>query len=261
MKEVFLVVVSLVFLVSCKVRNNVVEKVFKTSTGKSISVSETHPVGKSLSKVVVKTIDFENNSEYTLTDIDPVVEIKIADIDNNGFDEIYLITQGAGSGSYANIIGYASNKDKSMTPINVHEISGDDELFKGYMGHDTFTFHKNKIDREFPIYSDDDSNAKPKEGTGIVSYLLKQGEASWQLEIDRTFSEMVQLIRDCTGTYIQLGGDYKVCNPEFFEGIDSDTMVNIIFKKVDGCPAEEGVAVCMMYHESADFVEVTSFNY
>lgn len=250
-------------LIGCKSKKDVDDKtIYKTTSGKSISIIETHPVGESLSTVVVQTINFENNSIYTLTDIDPVSNIVIADIDANGFDEIYLITESVGSGSYSNIIGYASNKDKSLTPIYIPEISDKDELFNGYIGHDTYIFHKNKIIRKFPIYKDGDSNAEPTGGTQEIIYLLKKGEASWQLEIERVFSEMVQIIRDCTGTYIRMNEkDFKVCNEEAVKNIDSDTSVNLTFQNVDSCPVDEDVVTCMMYHKNAGFVEVTSFNY
>ncbi len=99
---------------------------------------EAHLVGRSLSTIEINTKDFEHNYHEIYEDRDPVSEVFVADLDGNGFDEIYTITTSAGSGSYGTILGFASNKDKSLSMINFPEIQKGDESFKGYMGHDSF---------------------------------------------------------------------------------------------------------------------------
>jgi hypothetical protein len=116
---------------------------------------------------------------------DPFDYALVADINNDGFDELYIITRSAGSGSYAKIYGFASNKDKSVTPIYIPELSDDDfvALFQGYMGHDKFYIEDNKLLRKYPVYEKEDSNSNPTGGDKIFQYKLKMGEASWILEI------------------------------------------------------------------------------
>jgi hypothetical protein len=70
-------------------------------------------------------------------DRDPISDVFTADLDGNGFDEIYIVTTAAGSGSYGTILGFASNKDKSLSMIHFPEVREGDETFEGYMGHDT----------------------------------------------------------------------------------------------------------------------------
>lgn len=116
---------------------------------------------------------------------DPLDNTFMADIDKNGFEELYLITRSAGSGSYAQIYGFASNNDKSISPIYVPELSDDDfvKLFQGYMGHDKFYIEDSKLLREYPIYKKEDTQNMPTGGNKTLEYQLKMGEASWELTI------------------------------------------------------------------------------
>lgn len=163
-----------------------VPKVYKTRTGKTILISETHPVGQSLSTIEISTKDFEHNYLEKYQGRDPVSDIFLADLDGNGFDEIYIITTSAGSGSYGSLLGFASNRDKSLSMINFPEIQERDENFKGYMGHDTFKIENQKFVRTFPIYNEGDTNKNPTGGTRKLVYGLYPGEAMWQLKVEKS---------------------------------------------------------------------------
>jgi hypothetical protein len=164
-------------------------KELKTKTGKTIIISETHPVGQSLSTIAINTKDFEHNFLEIYEDRDPISDVLIADLDDNGFDEIYIITTSAGSGSYETVLGFASNKDKSLSMINFPEIQEGDNSFKGYMGHDTFKIEERKLVRIFPIFNQGDTNQNPTGGIRKLIYGLYSGEAMWQLKVEK--SEML----------------------------------------------------------------------
>ena len=102
----------------------------------------------------------------------------------SGFDEIYIITTSAGSGSYGAVLGFASNKDKSPSMINFPEIQERDNNFKGYMGHDTFKIEQRKLVRIFPIYNQGGTNKNPTGGKRKLIYGLYPGESMWQLKLD-----------------------------------------------------------------------------
>ena len=164
-----------------------ITKEFKTKTGKSFIVSEEKP-GASISKVSIETKGFgEVNEKLLLEESDPISEISITDLNKDGFDEIFIITKSAGSGSYATIYGFSSNKDKSVTSIIVPEISQSDlaegAIFNGYMGHDSIYVSKNKLFRKFPIYKEGDENCCPSGGVRKIQYVLKPGENYWRLEV------------------------------------------------------------------------------
>jgi hypothetical protein len=163
-----------------------VSKAYWTKTGKAIIVSETHPVGQSLSTIEITTRGFEHEYQEVYPDRNPISDVFVADLDGNGFDEIYIVTRSAGSGSYGAVLGFASNKDKSLSMINFPEIKERDENLEGYMGHDTFKIEDQKLVRIFPIYNEGDTNRNPTGGTRKLVYGLYPGEAMWQLKIEKS---------------------------------------------------------------------------
>ena len=187
MRMIIIIAVSLItsfFTVFCgktERQNITLQKIYKTKTGKTIIVSETHPVGQSLSNIEIRTKDFEHNYPEIYENIDPISDVFIVDLDNDGFDEIYIITISAGSGNYGKVLGFASNKDKSLSMINFPEIQNGDQLFIGYMGHDIFSIENNKLVRSFPLYKKDDINQNPTGGMRKLIYGLYPGEAMWEL--------------------------------------------------------------------------------
>ena len=211
MKKVLLTFVILAFLSSCDQKkasekheatkpeiktetikevsegSNDTSKEFKTKSGKVFIISE-EKSSASISKITITPKGFtEVNRPLLMEESDPFDYALVADINGDGFDELYIITRGVGSGSYANIYGFSSNSDKSVTPIYVPELSEDDfiAIFKGYMGHDKFYIEGNKLLRKYPIYKKDDTNSNPTGGEKVLEYKLKPGEASWILELKK----------------------------------------------------------------------------
>jgi len=167
--------------------SNVASKEFKTKTGKYFIISEEKP-SASISKITITPKGFTKvNEPMKIEESAPFDYALVADINGDGFDELYIITRGTGSGSYANIYGFSSNKDKSVSQIYIPELSDDKfvELFQGYMGHDKFYVDGNKLMRKYPIYKKDDTNANPTGGDKILEYKLKMGENSWILELKK----------------------------------------------------------------------------
>ena len=149
---------------------------FTLVSGKIMELVETHPNGASLSNIKVS---FRNDSASALEmyDIDPLFRTFPADLDGNGFGEIYVITQSAGSGSYGNVYGFASNKDRSISMVYLPAISEEEKKkggpFEGYEGHDLFEINGKQLVRSFPV----------KETTRTITYIMKQGEAGYLLNI------------------------------------------------------------------------------
>lgn len=164
------------------------QKYFKTSTGKSIALI-TEQKSSSINDIKIIANDFSNTKDTLIIEgADPLQDAWVKDLDQNGYDELYLITTSTGSGSYATIYGFASNKDLSLTPIYIADISENDLQpegnFLGYMGHDSIYTENNRIYRKYPVYKEGDPNCCPTGGEKIISYQLKAGEASWILEIE-----------------------------------------------------------------------------
>ncbi len=165
----------------------VVSKEYKTKTGKTFIVSE-EKTSAGISNVSIGTDGFTFvNETLHLEESDPIAKVSITDLNKDGFDEIFIITESAGSGSYATIYGFSSNKDKSVSDIIVPEISQSDRMegaiFYGYQGHDSIYFSENRLLRKFPIYKEGDKNCCPSGGDKTIQYVLKKGEAYWRLEV------------------------------------------------------------------------------
>lgn len=108
-----------------------------------------------------------------------VVGAEVEDLDSNGRPEIFVFVQGAGSGSYGQVVAYSVINGDQLSPISLPELSG--APAKGYMGHDKFAIVENCLVRRFPIYKPNDSNAKATGGERQICYKLKAGEAGWIL--------------------------------------------------------------------------------
>ncbi|MCK5847260.1 MAG: hypothetical protein KAG84_07470 [Bacteroidales bacterium] len=124
-------------------------QILKTSNNKNIVFKISNPLGVSLTNVVIIGANFEDKSPITLNEIDPISKIQLYDINNDGFDELFIFTQSAGSGSYGNIYAFTSTKGMQLKPIII-----DDFIFDGYIGHDLFTFNNDKLIRTFTIEND-----------------------------------------------------------------------------------------------------------
>ena len=118
---------------------------------------------------------FEKEADGTITGAE------IADLDSNGYSEIYIYVTSAGSGSYGSIIAYASNRNLSFSEIYLPPVSDDPELADGYLGHDEFAVGEGALLRRFPVYRKADSNASPSGGMRQIQYELVAGEAGWVL--------------------------------------------------------------------------------
>ncbi len=119
-------------------------------------------------------------SALKFTDVEPINKVLIGDLDANGFDELYIITTSAGSGSYGNVIAIASLSDKSLSQITVPVVEEKEMKkggnFEGYQGHDEFEIIENSLARRFPIKA-------PNATMRSINYKLKPGEASFILYI------------------------------------------------------------------------------
>ncbi len=165
---------------------SVENEIYTTRSGKTIAIENTHPVGASLSTVIIRPTGFETNEPITLTDIDPLNKVLLADLDKNGFDEIYLITQSPGSGSYGKIYVFASNRDKCLSEVsteNINSIDRKSDLFSGYRGHDSYKIEDDFLTLEFPVYAENNSNAQPTGGTRKLTYMLVYSESGYQLTL------------------------------------------------------------------------------
>ena len=143
----------------------------------SINQLEIIPAGLEADNTVIK-----REIDGTLTGAE------VADLNGDGSPEIYTYINSAGSGSYGTLVAYAANDKKSLSEIYLPPLVDDKENSSGYMGHDEFAVVESYLVRRFPVYLKGDINANPTGGTRQLKYKLKQGEASWVLELKKSIS-------------------------------------------------------------------------
>jgi hypothetical protein len=114
-----------------------------------------------------------------------VTGAEVADLNADGSPEIYVYTQSAGSGSYASLIAYAANHNKSITPVTLPDLSKDKKASAGFSGHDAFAVVENRLIRRFPLYKKTDTNSQPSGKIRQIQYRLVAGEAGWILRADK----------------------------------------------------------------------------
>lgn len=152
-----------------------VTKEYKTKTGKTFVVETSHPEGASLSNIKVSLKEVPG-AEMKFDNVDVVNKVMLADLDADGFDEIYITTTSAGSGSYGNLYGVSSLKDKSVSGVYMAPVENADmgkgKQFEGYEGHDDFELVDNSMIRSFPIKSEKATRRQ-------VNYKMKAGEATY----------------------------------------------------------------------------------
>jgi len=101
--------------------------------GTVIQIKETHPIGMSLSDIVLTIKD--RGDSVLFKDADPLHTVLHADLNGDGSEEILLHTTAAGTGAYGQIRGVTVEGDSVFREIRFPEIDPQREIFKGYMGH------------------------------------------------------------------------------------------------------------------------------
>ena len=158
----------------------------KTLQFKGISFDVNTKGSGSLRQLVIQPKGFEETNKNIELEIDgKVTDALVADLNADGFPELLIFTQSAGSGSYGNIVAFSANGVKSMSRVNFPPANENPKLNKGYMGHDTFLINESALIQEFPIYKEGDSNSNPSGGVHRIQYKLVNGEASRILVADK----------------------------------------------------------------------------
>lgn len=146
--------------------------------------------GSSLNSLTITPIGLKTDSSSYVLELDGTAYLaELADLDSNGWPEVYVYSSSAGSGSYGSLTAFAINEGKSATPVHLPSINSNPAASEGYQGHDEFVVVENRLVRSYPVYTDTDTNAQPSGGTRQIQYRLVPGEAGWLLEVDRIVND------------------------------------------------------------------------
>ena len=158
----------------CRLGDGQVGFALEATTGSSLNTLTLTPIGLAVDN---RPQEIELDGSAYLAEL--------ADLDANGWPEVYVYVSSAGSGSYGSLVAFAVNNGKSATPIYLPPLDANAEAVEGYQGHDEFRVVENRLVRRYPVYRDTDTNAEPSGGTRQIQYRLEAGEAGWQLLVDR----------------------------------------------------------------------------
>lgn len=114
-----------------------------------------------------------------------VNKAEIGDLNLDGYPEVFVYLTSHGSGSYGKLIGYSVNNGKSASLVHLPDITEDEAVRKGYMGHDEMAIVESTFCRRFPVYEEKDSNSQPSGKIRQIQYKLVDGESGRMLKIDK----------------------------------------------------------------------------
>jgi len=122
-----------------------------------------------------------NRSPLSVPVVGQLTGAEVADLNIDGYPEIYIYLNTANSNAYGCLLAYASNMNKSITPIYIPSLIDDPKLSSGYKGHDEFSVVESKLMRRFPLGMKNSAQQYRQ-----IQYRLDAGEAGWVLRPEQS---------------------------------------------------------------------------
>jgi hypothetical protein len=147
-----------------------------------IKFNITSPQSATANTFSVMPSGFTQSNDTLIMDCEGiVVQTEVSDLDGDNGPELLVITQ-YGEDKKGKAYVFSANNNKSMSMVNLPDMTGDPKTTKGYAGHDEFAFVESSFSHRFPLYE----NGKPLNKIRQFQYTLKPGEAMKQLVLDKT---------------------------------------------------------------------------
>lgn len=154
----------------------------KTPTGKTYIVRQTPMLDSSLANIQVDAIGFGADTlTFDFGEVDPLMSLHTEDLDRDGFQELYVVTQSVGPEKYGTILGLYSAQDSSVLVISFEGASPytmkEGEPYAGYGGQDVFRFERGVLTNKFTLFDPD----KPTGDFKTLRYELVRGATAMKL--------------------------------------------------------------------------------
>jgi hypothetical protein len=161
-----------------KVNKNIKSEIYTLKSGKSFTIFQ-EPESEYLYDVRIVGNGFLEKTDTILFDeIEKVDTVVIADLDNDGFEELYIFTRGFEPGDYDHVFGVMSAEDKSYDEIIFPSIKPEDitmgSMFEGYNGKDVYKIKDNVLERTFPVHKQGDTYENPELGYRTIYYTIEK---------------------------------------------------------------------------------------
>lgn len=142
----------------------------------------------SVAQIHVRGIGFQQaNNTFCFDNVAPFESALVADIDNNGFEELYVITRSIGENKQAKIYGISSvGGVKYKTIYNPEFDAANHPTFshlEGYKGHDSIFIKNKTLMRIFPVTLFDSIERCDKKEFRGITYKLVEYDNSYSLQV------------------------------------------------------------------------------
>lgn len=170
-----------------KALSNIPPDTFKINNGNTFIVMQ-DAESEYLYDVKIIGVGFRETADTILFDeIERVDTIMIADIDNNGDEELYIFTRGFSDGAFDHVFGVTSVGDEYYSEILFPPFSPEDFLpggtFEGYNGKDVYRIKDNVLERTFPVHRAGDTYENPELGFRTVYYSIEKNSSGYYYKI------------------------------------------------------------------------------
>lgn len=137
-------------------------------------------------QVTITPTGLEVSSEPVMKSVEgEVYGAEIADLNVDQSPEIYVYARQSSGNKRASLIAFATNKKKSISEISMAADDPRSKDLAGFNGEDEFAIVESSFVRRFPLYDGTGPDAKKTGKTRQIQYKLKQGEAAWQLAVEK----------------------------------------------------------------------------
>ena len=142
------------------------------------TLSSPNEEGRNLLTVVPSGLEGRNDTLQLQVE-GYVQEAFKADLNKDGFIEVYAVSISSGPLAKEHLYGFSSYRDRSYGPITLGEPQ-QARMMDGYQGQGRFYLGEDgKLKREFPLF---DAAGQPSGSKRIITYELQKGETSFILE-------------------------------------------------------------------------------
>jgi hypothetical protein len=143
---------------------------------------------RSVAQIHVQGIGFQQtNQTLCFNNVAPFESALVADIDNNGFEELYVITRSTGENKQARIYGISSVGGVKYKTIYIPDFDAANSAtlvhLEGYKGNDSIFIKDKTLKRIFPVTFFDSVENCDRKVFREISYKLVEYDNSYSLQV------------------------------------------------------------------------------
>ena len=122
---------------------------------------------------------------YTDTIEGDVTGADVGDLNRDGFPEVLVYLSSSDSNRYGSVVGYSSNRGKSMSLLYAPLATKEAKYAPGYHGHDEFAIVEDTLIQRFPISPEERITSESGPTMRQIQYRLVDGEAGRKLVVSK----------------------------------------------------------------------------